>query len=137
MKSWLAEAKDSLFAPSREAIAVAVEKVSQACDLDYVIDIDVAAYRYINPNKGVDITTMLLDAILYPEKPVTEIDGYDIYMKMFKPEEMIVPSTPLVEAEVVSETVVPSDTTSVISGEDVVVETEGIATATSAVDVRE
>ena len=137
LKSWLAEAKDSLFAPSREAIAVAVEKVSQACDLDYVIDLDVAAYRYINPNKGVDITTMLLDAILYPEKPVTEIDGYDIYMKMFKPEEMIVPSTPLVEAEVVSETVVPSDTTSVISGEDVVVETEGIATATSAVDVRE
>ena len=84
LKVWLAEAKDSLFAPSNEAVAIAVEKVSVACDLDYVIDTDAAVYKYVNPNKAVDITRMLLDAVLYPDKPVTELDGYDDYAKSFK-----------------------------------------------------
>ena len=85
LKVWLAQAKDSLFAPSRNAVAVAVEKVAVACDLDYVIDADIAAYKFVNPNKAVDITRMVLDAVLHPEKPVTEIDGYDECIKVREP----------------------------------------------------
>ena len=83
LKMWLAQAKDSLYAPSREAVAVAVEKVAVACNLDYVIDTDAAVYKYINTEKAVDITRMLLDAALYPDKPMTELDGYDDYAKQF------------------------------------------------------
>lgn len=102
LKMWLAEAKDSLYAPSLEAVAIAVEKVAVACDLDYVIDTDVAAYKYINSKKAVDITRMLLDAALYPDKPVTELDGYDDYAKQFKPVQQAV--APVLEAPVSEET---------------------------------
>ncbi len=85
LKVWLAEAKDSLLAPSYEMVATALEKVCIACDIDYIIDTDVAAYKYINPNRAVDVTRMLLDAALYPDKPVTELDGYDEYFKMLNP----------------------------------------------------
>ena len=81
LKQWLAEAKDSLFAPSREIVAVALEKVCVACNIDYAIDVDVVAYAYINPNKAVDITRMLLDAALNPDKPVTALDGYEECLK--------------------------------------------------------
>ena len=87
LKEWLFQAKDSLFAPSRDAVAVAVEKVAVACDLDYVIDIDFAAYKFVNSHKAVDITRMLLDAVLYPEKPVTDLDGYDEFATIYKPDE--------------------------------------------------
>lgn len=83
LKAWLVQAKDSLFAPSREILAVALEKVCVACNIDYAIDVDVVAYAYINPNKAVDITRMLLDAALNPEKPVTALDGYDECLKFF------------------------------------------------------
>ena len=83
LKQWLAEAKDSLFAPSREIVAVALEKVCVACNIDYAIDVDVVAYAYINPNKAVDITRMLLDAALNPDKPVTALDGYEECLKFF------------------------------------------------------
>ena len=83
LKVWLAQAKDSLFAPSHAMVAVAAEKVAVACDLDYVIDTDAVAYVYMNPSKAVDITRMLLDAALYPDKPVTELDGYEDYIKRF------------------------------------------------------
>lgn len=85
LKVWLAEAKDSLLAPSHEAVATALEKVCIACNIDYIVDTDVAAYKYINPNRAIDITRMLLDAVLYPDKPVTELDGYDEYLKKFCP----------------------------------------------------
>ncbi len=85
LKVWLAQAKDSLFAPARQDVAVALEKVCVACDVDYAIDTDIAAYKYINPKKAVDITRMLLDAALYPDKPVTELDGYDEFLATFKP----------------------------------------------------
>ena len=85
LKTWLAEAKDSLFATSYNAVAGAIEKVSVACDLDYVIDTDMVAYKYINPAKAVDITVMLLDAALNPDKPVTELDGYEDFMRTYMP----------------------------------------------------
>ena len=95
LKKWLVEAKDSLYAPSREAIVAAVEKVAVACDLDYVIDTDAAAYKYINSKKAVDITRMLLDAALYPDKPVTELEGYDDYARLFIPVQQAV--VPIIE----------------------------------------
>ena len=101
LKLWLVQAKDSLLAPSREAVAIAVGKVSAACDLDYVVDTDVAAYVYMNPNKAFNITRMLLDAALYPDKPATELDGYDDYLNQFglsKP--VALPATGLKEAVV-------------------------------------
>lgn len=83
LKAWLVQAKDSLFAPSRAIVDVALEKVCVACNIDYAIDVDVVAYAYINPNKAIDITRMLLDAALNPEKPVTALDGYDECLKFF------------------------------------------------------
>lgn len=97
LKMWLAEAQDSLYASSYNALDAALEKVCVACNLDYAIDSDIMAYRYINPNKGVDITRMVTDAALYPDKPVTELDGYDSYAKQYLP----------VEPEPVEETVTP------------------------------
>ena len=87
LKIWLAEAQDSLYASSYNALDAALEKVCVACNLDYAIDSDVMAYRYINPNKGVDITRMVTDAALYPDKPVTELDGYDSFAKQYLPAE--------------------------------------------------
>lgn len=86
LKAWLAQAKDSLFAPARWEVAVALEKVCVACDVEYAIDTDAAAYRYINPKRAVDITRMLLDAVLYPDKPITELDGYEEFLAVFKPQ---------------------------------------------------
>ena len=83
LKMWLAAAKDSLLAPSRELVATALDKVCQACNLDYAIDVDLVKYAYINPNKSVDITTMLLDAVLNPDKPVTDLKGYEECLKLF------------------------------------------------------
>ena len=97
LKQWLAEAKDSLFAPSREIVAVALEKVCVACNIDYAIDVDVVAYAYINPNKAVDITRMLLDAALNPDKPVTALDGYEECLKFFGSTEQPVKDNALVE----------------------------------------
>ena len=98
LKVWLVQAKDSLLAPSREAVAVAVEKVSVACDLDYVVDTDILAYVYMNPDKAFNITRMLLDAVLYPDKPVTDLDGYDDYLKRFvQVEQVVLPTTGLTE----------------------------------------
>lgn len=99
LKAWLVQAKDSLLAPSREVVAVALEKVCVACNIDYAIDVDVVAYTYINPNKAVDITRMLLDAALYPDKPVTELDGYSDYFLQLNPlEKEVLPATELTKA---------------------------------------
>ncbi len=85
LKVWLAQAKDSLYAPSYRIMDEAIAKVCVACDLDYAIDSDVLAYRYINPNKGVDITRMVIDAALNPDKPITEVDGYKDFMDRYRP----------------------------------------------------
>ena len=123
LKEWLAVAKDSLFAPSRNVVAMAVQKVSEACNLDYVIDIDEAAYKYINPNKAIDITRMLLDAALFPDKPVTKLDGYDCYLKTFKP--AVQPATEVTKPAVADETVVSA------ANDDVLIDTECAATEES------
>ena len=106
LKMWLAAAKDSLFAPTRELVSTAVKKVCQACNLDYVIDVELVKYAYVNPNKSVDITTMLLDAVLNPEKPVTDLNGYEECLKFYTPavQPVCSPSSANVQVEAVEET---------------------------------
>jgi outer membrane protein len=116
LKVWLVQAKDSLYAPSYQILDEALVKVCVACDLDYAIDSDILAYRYINPNKGVDITRMVIDAALHPDKPITDIDGYEDYVRQYKPvvalpasddangaTEITIESTPAVEGTAAEE----------------------------------
>jgi hypothetical protein len=117
LKAWLVQAKDSLFAPSRAIVDVALEKVCVACNIDYAIDVDVVAYAYINPNKAVDITRMLLDAALNPEKPVTALDGYDECLKFFNKDAEPVIGSDAVKS--VGETILVPETEAAIT-EDVV-----------------
>lgn len=86
LKRWMVEAKDSLLTPSYQALDAAIEKVCIACDFDYVVDADAKAYGYINPNRGFDITAMLLDVVQYPDKPFTEIEGFNEFAKLLKNE---------------------------------------------------
>ncbi|MBR5593374.1 MAG: OmpH family outer membrane protein [Bacteroidaceae bacterium] len=125
LKMWLAEAKDSLFAPSNGAVAAALEKVCIACDIDYAIDTDEAVYKYINPKKSVDITRMLLDALLNPEKPVTALDGYDDFLRVLKPAEQTENAT-LIETETTVKILQQEDTEAVI-GEGVATDVEDVA----------
>ena len=103
LKMWLAQAKDSLFAPTRELVVTAVEKVCQACNLDYAIDVDLVRYAYVNPDKSVDITEMLLDAVMNPDKPVTALSGYNECLKLFPP--VIKPASESAPADVPVEAV--------------------------------
>ena len=138
LKAWLVQAKDSLFAPSRAIVDVALEKVCVACNIDYAIDVDVVAYAYINPNKAIDITRMLLDAALNPEKPVTALDGYEECLKFFNSEPVeaddavkaieetiLIPETGAAAEEVAGKAVVTDEAVNVEeteSAEDVTVE---------------
>jgi hypothetical protein len=88
-----------------------------ACNIDYAIDVDVVAYAYINPNKAVDITRMLLDAALNPEKPVTALDGYDECLKFFNKDAEPVIGSDAVKS--VEETILIPETEAAIT-EDVV-----------------
>ena len=134
LKAWLAEAKDSLFAPSREAVYAALEKVCIACDIDYVIDTDEAAYSYINPNKAIDITTMLLDAALYPDKPVTELDGYGDCARLLGIQ--LVDDVSLIDAETTSGTVVDEGVadSGIVVTEEFATDDEAIVTELTADD---
>ena len=64
LKSWLLQARDSLFSPCREAIELSLARVCTEHTLSYAIDTDVDAYKYINPLFGVDITELLITDIL-------------------------------------------------------------------------
>lgn len=126
LKAWLVQAKDSLFAPSREILAVALEKVCVACNIDYAIDVDVVAYAYINPNKAVDITRMLLDAALNPEKPVTDLDGYEECFKFFNTTERQVKNKSVVEA--VEDVILIPETSETACEEQAAADAENVAT---------
>lgn len=104
LKVWLAEAKDSLYAPSYQVLDEALAKVCVACDLDYAIDSDMMAYRYINPNKGVDITRMVIEVALYPDKPITDLDGYEGFMKHYRPAVPVDGDKAVAESETINAT---------------------------------
>lgn len=73
LKQWLKEAKDSLCRPSYQAIDSALSRVCREFRLTHAIDIDEKAYKYINPDFGLEITEDLLSAILFPELPLRKI----------------------------------------------------------------
>lgn len=66
LKEWLAQAHDSLFNPIVEKIDKAVERVCIHNNLAYAIDTDKAAYRYVNPKFGADITNLIIKEINSP-----------------------------------------------------------------------
>lgn len=107
LKRWMVEAKDSLLTPSYQALDAAIEKVCIACDFDYVVDADAKAYGYINPNRGFDITAMLLDVVQYPDKPITEVEGFKEFAKFFENEADVVVFVPVDEAAPVQQDVAP------------------------------
>lgn len=74
LRKWLIEAKDSLCQPSYAAIDSAIAKVCSAMHLAYAIDTDCGAYKYINPELGVEISDILLKAAMNPETfSITEV----------------------------------------------------------------
>ena len=69
LKDYLAEAHDSLFSPIEQKIDAAVERVCLRNNLAYSIDTDKAAYRFINPDFGVNITDLVIQEVISP-KPI-------------------------------------------------------------------
>lgn len=78
LKQWLAEAKDSLFAPYENKVNDAVKAVCVKGNLAYAINAEEVAYRYINPNAGVNITQSVINKVTpskaKPVPVVTECD---------------------------------------------------------------
>lgn len=70
LQMWLGTAHDSLFVPLRAKIDDAVSRVCLHNNLAYIIDLDEAGYKFINPTCGFDITNALLGTlgIIVPEQ---------------------------------------------------------------------
>ena len=70
LQVWLTAAHDSLFTPLRAKIDDAVSRVCIHNNLAYIIDLDEAGYKFINPTCGFDITNALLGTlgIILPEQ---------------------------------------------------------------------
>ena len=63
LQAWLTAAHDSLYAPLRAKIDDAVSRVCMHNNLAYIIDLDEAGYKFINPTCGFDITNALLGTL--------------------------------------------------------------------------
>ena len=72
LRAWLAQAHDSLMAPMRAKIDDAVSRVCLHNNLAYIIDLDEAGYKFINPTCGFDITNALLGTLGITPVTVTE-----------------------------------------------------------------
>ena len=68
MKVWLSQAKDSLFAPHNETVALALAKVCERMDLAYVVDFDEVRYRYVNPKFAEEVTALVIEEVLNPSE---------------------------------------------------------------------
>lgn len=70
LQAWLTAAHDSLYAPLRAKVDDAVSRVCLHNNLAYIIDLDEAGYKFINPTCGFDITNALLGTlgIIIPEQ---------------------------------------------------------------------
>ncbi|MBQ5705129.1 MAG: OmpH family outer membrane protein [Bacteroidaceae bacterium] len=70
LQAWLTAAHDSLYAPLRAKVDDAVSRVCLHNNLAYIIDLDEAGYKFINPTCGFDITNALLGTlgIIAPEQ---------------------------------------------------------------------
>ena len=73
LTAWLAGAQDSLMSPLRAKIDDAVGRVCLHNNLAYIIDLDNAGYKFINPVCGFDITRALLGTLgIAAEEPKSE-----------------------------------------------------------------
>ncbi len=72
MKEWLVQAHDSLFLPIVGEIDRATARVCLIKNLAYALDSDKEACRYINPNCGIDITSLVIKEVLAPYSLETE-----------------------------------------------------------------
>lgn len=70
LQAWLTAAHDSLYAPLRAKVDDAVSRVCLHNNLAYIIDLDEAGYKFINPTCGFDVTNALLGTlgIIVPEQ---------------------------------------------------------------------
>ena len=76
LSGWLRQAKDSLLAPHNAAVDAALVRVCLRHGLDFAFDSDVVQLRFINPNVGVDITSLVIDEVLNPvQEPAPRIIG--------------------------------------------------------------
>ena len=74
LSGWLKQAKDSLLAPHNAAVDAALVRVCLRHGLDFAFDSDVVQLRFINPNVGVDITSLVIDEVLNPvQEPAPRI----------------------------------------------------------------
>ena len=89
LKDWLSQARDSLLLPCTEAIDASLARVCAAYSLSYAIDTDIEAYKYINPEFGVDITALVIEDITSYESssPATEECFEDIEIPTESPQE--------------------------------------------------
>lgn len=89
LKDWLSQARDSLLLPCTEAIDASLARVCAAYSLSYAIDTDIEAYKYINPEFGVDITALVIEDITSYESssPATEECFEDIEIPAESPQE--------------------------------------------------
>ena len=89
LKDWLSQARDSLLLPCTEAIDASLARVCAAYSLSYAIDTDIEAYKYINPEFGVDITALVIEDITSYENssPATEESFEDIEIPAESPQE--------------------------------------------------
>lgn len=74
LKDWLAQAHDSLFTPIVATIDKAVERVCLRNNYAYAIDTDKAAYRFVNPAFGVDITALVIEEVVAPVPTEAVVD---------------------------------------------------------------
>lgn len=74
LKDWLVQAHDSLFTPIVATIDKAVERVCLRNNYAYAIDTDKAAYRFVNPAFGVDITALVIEEVVAPVPTEAVVD---------------------------------------------------------------
>ncbi len=67
LRVWLAQARDSLYAPCYKVVDEALQRVCTAMELAYAVDTDNGSYKYINPLLGEEITQDIINAILDPD----------------------------------------------------------------------
>ena len=126
LSGWLKQAKDSLLAPHNAAVDAALVRVCLRHGLSFAFDSDVVQLRFINPNAGVDITTLVIDEVLNPvQEPAPRIVGRTDVVKEAEPVE---------EADVTVEEVVDAADSITVETDSI---TDSINSVLESVDVQE
>lgn len=79
IKEWLAQVKDSLFAPLTSSLEASAEQVALYNNLSYVINVDGDTYTFINPRFGINIDSAIVTVMNGLDTPllvpITEASG--------------------------------------------------------------